>query len=178
MRSSFWHSLWSRNPVPCGGQGVRGGRDRSSRPRLEPLENRLTPAAAPAPGSALSQPAEGAAQIQVTVEQNSSETVVDLGPTFAGTSGIQQGGGLQLSVLGNTNSGLVTTDLSEAALTLTYTPGMYGTATITVSATDADGVSVTQTLVVTVRSPSPVTVARGTPIPVDLQAPTPPPHSR
>ncbi len=175
MRSSFWHRLWSRNPAPRRGQGFRGGRHFSSRPRLEPLEARLAPAAPPTAGGAQGKPPGGAAQIQVTVEQNSSESVIDLGTAFGATSGVQHGGGLQLSVLSNTNSGLVTTDLSEAALTLTYTPGMHGTATIIVSATDADGVSVTQNLVVTVRALSPVRVAHVTPNPAGLSAPTSPP---
>ena len=88
--------------------------------------------------------------IQVTVAQNSPETVINVGAVFAAQSGLQQGDGLQLSTLGNTNSGLVTPDLSEAMLTLTYTGGKSGTATITVCATDADGVSAQQTFVVTV----------------------------
>jgi len=32
--------------------------------------------------------------------------------------------GLKLSIMGNTNPGLVQTDLSKAALTLTYAPGI------------------------------------------------------
>ena len=55
------------------------------------------------------------------------------------------------SVLGNTNSGLVKSVLSQTQLTLTFTPGRWGTATITVGAADADGVCVPATLVVTVR---------------------------
>jgi hypothetical protein len=66
-------------------------------------------------------------------------------------SGLHPEDGLDLSILGNTNPELVGTDLSAGALTLTYTPGVYGTATISVGATDADGVSVQQTFQVTVR---------------------------
>jgi hypothetical protein len=94
--------------------------------------------------------------LQVTVAQNSSETSINLGSVFAAHGGLEQGDGLQLSVLGNTNSGLVTTDLSEAMLTLTYKGGKYGTATITVCATDGDGVSVQQTFLVTVTPLTPV----------------------
>jgi hypothetical protein len=93
----------------------------------------------------------GSAPLCVTVFENASETVVNLGTAFATVPGLQHGDGLKLSILGNSNRGLVSTDLSEAALTLTYAPGKYGTATITLCATDADGVSVKQTLVVTVR---------------------------
>jgi hypothetical protein len=116
---------------------------------------------------------EAASQIQVTVAQNSSETVIDLGAAFSAASGIQHGGGVKLSILGNTNSGLVTTDLSESALTLTYAPRKYGMATIIVSATDADGVSVTQTFVVTVRAPGLARVAQVTPTPASMPAPKP-----
>jgi hypothetical protein len=102
------------------------------------------------PLARVSRPPAGARPVPVTVAVNSPPTVVDLGPVFAAMSGIRQGGGLKLWVMGNTNAGLVQTDLSKAALTLTFTPGRWGTATITVGATDADGVSVQQTILVTV----------------------------
>ena len=98
-----------------------------------------------------SQPAgAGVNQMQVTVMENSPKTVIDLGPVFAQMSGIQYEDGLQLSLLGNTNAGLVKTDLSAGELTLTYTPWKCGTATISVGATDADGVSVQENILVTV----------------------------
>jgi hypothetical protein len=97
------------------------------------------------------QPSTVPNQIPVTVMENSPDTVIDLGAVFGAMSGIHHENGLQLSMLGNTNSRLVRTDLSEADLTLTYARGMYGTATITVGATDADGVSVQETIRVTVR---------------------------
>jgi hypothetical protein len=86
----------------------------------------------------------------VTVEEGAPASVIDLGAVFGAMKGIRPDGGLQLALLGNTNSALVKADLSEAALTLAYTPDMYGKATITVSATDADGVSVQESLLVTV----------------------------
>ena len=105
--------------------------------------------------SAVPQPSStspgGTTPIRVTVNENSSATVINLGAAFRAVSGLQHGDGLKLSILGNTNSGLVKPGLSEAALTLTYAKGKCGTATITVCATDADGVSVKQTLLVTVR---------------------------
>jgi hypothetical protein len=92
----------------------------------------------------------------VTVNQDSSATVLDLGSAFAAVSGLHHEDGLRMSILGNTNSGLVKTSLSAAALTLTYARGMSGTATITVCATDADGVSVQRTVLVTIRPAVPV----------------------
>jgi len=112
-------------------------------------------------------PSPGAATpICVTVDLNSPETVINLGPVFAAMRGIQHEEGLQLAILSNTNSGLVRPDLSGTALTLTYTRGQYGTATITVNATDLDRVSVQQTVVVTVRPLSPAGAASVTAIPV------------
>jgi hypothetical protein len=102
-----------------------------------------------------SQPAgAGANEMQVTVKENSPATVIDLGGVFAGVSGIQHEEELQLSLLGNTNAGLVKTDLSDEELTLTYTPAQWGSATIMVGATDADGVSVQENILVTVLPPT------------------------
>ncbi len=117
--------------------------------------------AAPVPGSLSglpqpgSKPPAAATPLGVTVAQNAPDTVIDLGAVFAGMTGLHHADGLKLAILGNTNSGLVKTDLSEASLTLAYAPGKCGTATITVAATDADGVSVKQAILVTVRPASP-----------------------
>jgi hypothetical protein len=92
-------------------------------------------------------------QLRVTLDENSAASVFKLGPVFAARSDIHPRDGLQLSILGNTNSGLVTTDLSGSDLTLTCARGKYGTATITVGATDADGVSVREIILVTVLPP-------------------------
>src|SRR5262249_33976665 len=88
----------------------------------------------------------GVGEMDVTVKENSPKTVIDLGYVFAQMSGIQHDDGLQLSLLGNTNPGLVKTDLSEDELSLTYTPSTCGTSTISVAATDADGVSVRENI--------------------------------
>ena len=88
--------------------------------------------------------------IRVTVAANSPNSTIDLGAIFKAMQGLRYAGGLKLSVIGNTNSGLVGTELSGTALTLTYARGKYGTATITVCATDADGVSRQVTFFVTV----------------------------
>jgi hypothetical protein len=119
------------------------------------------PAGAPAQGAGSGlqpighQPPGGTHQMSVTVVQNSPESVIELGAVFAAMPGIQHEDGLQLSVLGNTNSGLVQADLSEAELTLNYAPWKCGQATITVGATDADGVSVQENILVTVLPPKP-----------------------
>jgi hypothetical protein len=109
----------------------------------------------------------------MTVFENASESVMNLGVAFGAVAGLQHGDGLKLSILGNTNRGLVRTDLSEAVLTLTYARGKSGTATITVCATDADGVSVKQTLVVTVRPPTPPGAGMSTPRGTGVRAPVP-----
>jgi hypothetical protein len=117
-----------------------------------------------------SQPANVAAnQMMVTVMENSPKTVIDLGPVFAQMSGLHPEDGLQLSLLGNTNPGLVKTDLSEGELTLTYTPSQCGTATITVGATDADSVSVRENVLVTVIPPPPTKPGGSPPIPAGQQ---------
>ena len=95
----------------------------------------------------------GVHEMQVTVRENSPKTIIDLGPIFAQISGIQHEDGLQMSLLSNSNPGLVKTDLSEGQLALTYTPSKCGTASITVGATDADGVSVRENILVTVLPP-------------------------
>src|SRR5262249_32117278 len=56
----------------------------------------------------------------VAVDENARESIVHVGPVFGAMSGIQHGDGLQLSILGNTNSHLVTADLSGTDLTLTF----------------------------------------------------------
>jgi hypothetical protein len=87
----------------------------------------------------------------VTVAENSPQSVIHLGDVFGTMNGLQHAGGLQLSLLGNTRPGLVTTDLSDLDLTLSYAPGHCGTATITVGATDANDVFVKVSILVTVR---------------------------
>jgi hypothetical protein len=92
----------------------------------------------------------GGNRLTVTVGEDAAATVIDLGAVFGGMQGLRQQDGLQLAMLGNTNPTLVKTDLSEAALTLTFASGKYGAATVTVCATDADGVSAKETLLITV----------------------------
>jgi hypothetical protein len=187
MFSSIWRRLWNQGPVPAECKARHSARHLSFRPRLEPLEDRLAPAAMRSglfaiemlSGSVHALPQSvskrtGTAPISVVVASNSSETVINLGPVFAAVNGLEHGDGLTLSILGNTNSQLVHADLSEASLTLTYTRGRSGKATITVCATDADGVSVQKTILVTVRSTSPVVAISGSPPSTSLPVPTSP----
>jgi hypothetical protein len=87
----------------------------------------------------------------LTVSENASKLVVDLRPLFAKVKDLHPEDGLRYSVLGNTNSGLVKSTLSEAQLTLTFAQGKWGSATLTVGAADADGACARVTLAVTVR---------------------------
>jgi hypothetical protein len=181
MFFSAWHKLRHRNTGP------RAGRRSACLPQLEALEDRLLPAPwagvgsvrAAAAGALGGPPARGSSgstvgnQMTVTVNANAAPSVIDLGPVFAAMGGLQNEDGLQLSMLGNTNPGLVTTDLSETELTLTYVPGQSGTATITVGATDADGVSARETLFVTIVPAHPAAPAGASSIPAGA-GPSPP----
>jgi hypothetical protein len=178
MITALWRRLWSRSrfrpQMKCRRRDVQC----SYRPWLEPLEGRELPAlfvggliapTVPAAPSMSLQPASPPpgriTPICVTVAQNTPETVIDMCPMFATIPGFQHADGLQLSVLGNTNTALVRSDLSDSALILTYRSGRTGTATIVVCATDADGVSVQQTILVTVRPLSTAGTTVATPMP-------------
>jgi hypothetical protein len=142
----------SLQPVAIAASGARSG--------VQPISNK---------------PPSGAAnQTEVTVVENSTKSVIDLGPIFTHMSGIHPEDGLQLSLLGNTNPGLVKAELSEGELTLTYTPSRYGTATITVGATEADGSCVRENIVITVLPSLSAKVGGVSPIPVDQQMSVPP----
>jgi hypothetical protein len=168
MFFSLVHKVWNSSAGPSRKRRRIEARHVSYRPQLEALEDRLLPAlgvgAIPGPipvsltwnlqqtGGNL--PA-ASNQMRVTTNENSAATVLALGAVFAAMSEIHAKDGLRLSILGNTNSGLVKTDLSGADLTLTYTRGKNGTATITVGATDTDGVSAREIILVTVRPLAP-----------------------
>jgi hypothetical protein len=168
MFLSIWHRLSNRNPGTGRVKPRVGDRYRYYRPRLDSLEGRVLPttlaggvlqlaAANTAPAVSVSglqpinsMPLGATPPIRVTVAENSPNSTIDLGAIFKAMQGLRYAGGLKLSVIGNTNSSLVQTELSGATLTLTYAQGKYGTATITVCATDADGVSRQVTFFVTV----------------------------
>lgn len=104
-------------------------------------------------------------QITMTVGVNSPASVIDLDAIFAESCGLHSEDGIQMSLVGNSNPGLVKPNLSDGELTITYAPSQCGTATITVSATDADGSSVRETIVVTVLPPPPKITAGSSTIP-------------
>src|SRR5262249_17981832 len=117
-RSAMFFSLWRRlrenNLRPSRGDGSRRDGHLSFRPRLEPLEGRMLPASGAFSSlqPIVIQPhGAGANNLKVTVVENSPKTVIDLGAVFANISGIRHEDGLQLSMLGNTNPGLVKTAL-------------------------------------------------------------------
>jgi hypothetical protein len=110
-----------------------------------------TPVAPGAPQSSDGKPLQGTGPVDVAVDQNTPRIFLDLGPLFGKSPDLHPEDGLRFSVLGNTNPGLVKTSLSEAEITLTFAPGKYGTATLTVGATDADGACAQATISVKVR---------------------------
>jgi hypothetical protein len=132
---------------------------------------------APAPSGALSglkpissQPGSAAAnQVTITVTANSPASVLDLDALFTEASGAHPGGGMQLSLVGNSNPGLVKPSLSDGELTLTYASSKCGKATITVGVTNADGSSGRETIVVTVLAPPPKIGAGSSPSPTSQQ---------
>src|SRR5258708_27842903 len=123
MFFSLWRKLRNRNPGASRGKSLPADRHSSYRPSLEPLEDRVLPAVgaggvfAPALGSGVisgfqqvgSKRSGTATPIRVTVDQNASESVIDLGTVFGAMSSLHAGDGLRLSVLSNTNSVLVRT---------------------------------------------------------------------
>ena len=89
----------------------------------------------------------------VTVNENASNTVIDLFASFADTEDVDAS--LTYTITSNTNQGLFSTtpiDGSAGTLTLDYAPNTYGTASITVRATDSGGAIVESTFLVTVNS--------------------------
>jgi hypothetical protein len=167
----FWRRWFDDNlSTTQAKRRVDGSAARSSRPLLEQLEARWLPApligpllgahAGAALGSAghVGQARPGSAagiQVDVTVPRNSGDSVYDLSQVLAGWEGWGYQVPPRISVVGNTNRGLVTTRLTDTELRLTFTPGQSGTARVTVALTDAAGVSTQITFVITVL-PGPV----------------------
>lgn len=81
----------------------------------------------------------------VTVNEDAANSSIDLSNVFTDT----EGDPITLSILSNSNTGLVSPTLTGKTLTLAYTPNQSGTATITIRAT-ANGKTVDTTLTVTV----------------------------
>jgi len=82
-----------------------------------------------------------------TVDEDGPDTILDLGVLF---DDVDLGDTLTLSIAGNTSPGLVTTNLVDDELTLSYAPDGEGPASITVRGADSEGASATDTFIVTV----------------------------
>jgi hypothetical protein len=85
----------------------------------------------------------------VTVVQDSPDEVIDLSNAFESTAS----DAIILSVESNTNIGLVTATFTGSNLTLSFTPGSTGEATISINANDSDIGFATQSFKVTVLPP-------------------------
>lgn len=84
----------------------------------------------------------------ITVDQNSQSTILDLSSVFKEP----ENKALTLSIVGNTNSNLVTATLTGTTLNLAYAPNQTGSAIITIRATAADGETVETSFTVTVNT--------------------------
>ncbi len=84
----------------------------------------------------------------VTVDENAANTVLDLSSNFSDVETVS--GSLIYSVEVNDNSSLVTTSVSDSALTLDFQLNQFGTANITVRATDGGVLFIEDSFVVTV----------------------------
>jgi hypothetical protein len=84
----------------------------------------------------------------ITVDEDDSDTVLDLSATFSDPD--LTPGGLTLSVSNNTNGPLLTASFSGTDLTLACSADQSGSADITVRATDTDGLWVEDVFTVTV----------------------------
>ncbi len=87
------------------------------------------------------------------VAQDAAPSVLDVSQVFADAE--DDNATLALSVPTNSNPGLVGTSLSGQTLTLTYTAGQAGQATIVLRATDSGGLFVEESFTVTVTPPTP-----------------------
>ncbi|HUT12416.1 MAG TPA: tandem-95 repeat protein, partial [Thermoguttaceae bacterium] len=88
----------------------------------------------------------------VTVDQGTAQTLIDLSGVFDDVDVATGGDFLEFSIAGNDNPDLVATALEGNTLTLTYAAGQNGTANITVRATDQQGESVEDAFLVTVNA--------------------------
>ncbi|MDP6637089.1 MAG: lamin tail domain-containing protein [Phycisphaerae bacterium] len=83
----------------------------------------------------------------VNVDQDAPDSVLNLSGAFGDAD---PGDSLGLSVTGNTNTNLVTAGIVGTQLTLSYAPGAFGAADITIRATDTGWAWVEDTFTVTV----------------------------
>ena len=86
----------------------------------------------------------------VDVDEDAAPTVIDLADVFGDVDIVTNGDSLSLSVVSNTNEGLVEATLDGTELTLSYLANQYGTVEVTVRATDTPGAHVEDTFTLTV----------------------------
>ena len=110
----------------------------------------------------------------VTVPLDAPPVQIDLTTVFDDVDIDTNADALALTVVANTNEGLVATDIADGMLTLTFTAAQLGSAVISVRATDTAGASVDDTFTVIVAAPDlvivdfvvpPVALAPGGPAP-------------
>jgi len=111
-------------------------------------------------GSTNSPPVVVAAIADVTVDEDSASTTIDLAPVFDDPD-LGQGDSLTLSIGANNNQTLVSTAISGQQLTLTYAANGNGSATITVVATDSQSATAQDEFTVTVNPVNDAPVASG-----------------
>ncbi|MEC7838440.1 MAG: Ig-like domain-containing protein, partial [Chlamydiota bacterium] len=88
----------------------------------------------------------------ITVSEDSANTVLDLSHAFEDVDILTNNDNLTFTVVSNTNSSLVGASLSGNSLTLDYADNQNGVATIKVRATDSTGAYVEDTFTVTVNA--------------------------
>ncbi len=86
----------------------------------------------------------------VSVDEDSGDSVIDLVTVFDDVDIITDGDSLTISVVSNSNTGLVSTNLVNGQLTLDYRSQQFGLATIVVRATDLAGEYRDETILVNV----------------------------
>ena len=90
-------------------------------------------------------------QIEVDVAVNAPDKVIDLRTYIPNWDAVPSDQTPRLSIVRNTNRGLVTADISDTELTLSFARGQSGTATVTVAVQDASGATAQISFVITVQ---------------------------
>ncbi len=88
----------------------------------------------------------------IVVNEDASDTILDLATVFDDVDIVTNGDLLTYSLVSNTNAGLVTASLGGSNLTFDYQDDQFGAATVVVRATDSFGRAVTETINLTVNA--------------------------
>jgi hypothetical protein len=160
MLLRLWRRVWDPNSRPT------AGRPPAFRPQLDALEDRFLPAPVVGPvalgagqvtanGSSAPKVTTTAApvrQVEVDVAVNAPDKVIDLRTYIPNWDAVPSDQTPRLSIVRNTNRDLVTADISDTELTLSFARGQSGTATVTVAVKDASGASTQISFVITVQN--------------------------